>query len=859
MPAREEPSEEEGRGAGETRRARWGVAELAAIALIAGAAALIVANFRDGHLLAQRIWDDPGPPRFALFAAIYTCFAAPLLIFAPRAFAGAMLGAAAALSILILGPVPVLGAAYFLLSAFCLGWLLLGGSKRETLSAHVCATILGIAVWVAVMYAVARAPVNYPAVWLAALAVPIAMGWRGVVKGVAGMARTLSSRRMRNGGTRLALALVAFLAAMHWYIALTPENGDDALAAHLAVPANIAAHHALTYSPDRYAWAVMPMGADLSYAIAYLLGGEGAARLINFAMLMAAAVLLYGAARRWLGPGLSLLLAAAFLSTPMAQLVTGSLFVENLQAALVFASVACLWHFGETGERRFFFAASALAGSALSVKVGSVAFAAATVPVAVWEARRRWKSLGPFPAVACLLAAALFLAAAAPPYAIALLKTGNPLFPFLNNRFHSPLMPPGATLVESRFKQSLSWRTLPDLVFHSTRYYEGQDGSFGFQYLLVVPLGLAALAGIRKRNVAGSAALVAAGAGLMVMLTEPNARYVYPTLPLITAAFGGALGWYGARNRWILGGLVAFLVAAIALNIWFMPASSFYHKDFGMPQPFSATARERYLEDTAPVRAAARYLNRNHPGAPVLLTSDSAIADLQGDVYENHWHQMNTADAIRRAPDVDSLLRLFAKWNVKYFIARDPDSGGPTHPDTLAQLLNACVIPEFRLNYVYVGRLDRRCSDQGATTPGGAASGATPSLAGPMLHGWHDDTESAMRYAGQWTHDRAYAEPAYGRTISYSDVKGDSVSFAFEGPSVTYVFTRAFNRGIAEVSIDGASAGQIDLYSAKIEWRSERKFGGLAPGSHVISVQVTGRKRDASQGYFVDLDAFVLQ
>ena len=70
---------------------------------------------------------------------------------------------------------------------------------------------------------------------------------------------------------------------------LKPEASADGLSMHLAVPANIAANHAMTFEPGRYLWAVMPMGADFTYSVVYLLGGEMASRLLNFTFLLRAA------------------------------------------------------------------------------------------------------------------------------------------------------------------------------------------------------------------------------------------------------------------------------------------------------------------------------------------------------------------------------------------------------------------------------------------------------------------------------------------------------------------------------------------------------------------------------------------
>ena len=81
---------------------------------------------------------------------------------------------------------------------------------------------------------------------------------------------------------------------------------------------------------------------------------------------------------------------------------------------------------------------------------------------------------------------------------------------------------------------------------------------------------------------------------------------------------------------------------------------------------------------------------------------------------------------------------------------------------------------------------------------------------------------------------------------------------AFTGQGVTYVFTRTFNRGFAEVRIDGTDCGSIDLYSQKTEWQASRRFA-VAPGRHEIEVRVAGRKSPASAGQFVDVDGFVVE
>src|ERR1035438_3566939 len=222
------------------------------------------------------------------------------------------------------------------------------------------------------MYLLARLPVNYPAAWAAVLAIPILLDLRGAWRRLGRWAGLLRTAELRSPGERAAFAILVFFLLAHWFVALMPETSADGLAMHLAIPANIAANHALTYQPSRFLWAVMPMGADLTYTITYLLGGEYAAHLIDFTMLLGIEALLYYAMRRWLTRGAALLLMALFATTPLVQLVTGSLFVENLAAAMILGLMAAVWRFGDTGEKRFLYVAAVLGGTGLSTKFGAI-------------------------------------------------------------------------------------------------------------------------------------------------------------------------------------------------------------------------------------------------------------------------------------------------------------------------------------------------------------------------------------------------------------------------------------------------------------------------------------------------------
>jgi hypothetical protein len=694
-----------------------------------------------------------------------------------------------------------------------------------------------MSVYIFLMPFAARVPVNYPWVYALVLALPILANRSALRRQIPAILRRLASLQLRSWGERLGCAAFLFVLITHWFAMLKPEASADALSIHLAIPANLAANHILTFDPGRFLWAVMPMGADFTYSIVYLLGGEMAARLLNFAILLVLLGLLHAAVRRSVSPGVAWLLLALFATTPLVQLVTGSLFVENLLTAFLLAGMTALWRFGESGARLFLYVAAALGGAAIATKFGATAFvvpALACGAVEVWRHRKhsgaRWG-----------LALGLLLLAAAPPYTIAWLKTGNPIFPYRNDKIHSRQVDPKAEIRDLRFHEPLTWSAPYDLTFHTTRFYEGQHGSFGFQYLVLAPLALLALLVSPRRQAVG-AAVVAVTAILLVLNTEPNARYLYPALPLLFVPFAALLGWAAAHQRVLARALLAFAIACAAINVYFLPASGYHHKD--LYGPFTPAQRVVYMGRAAPIRNVIAWFNRAHPRASVLLTQDSSIAGLTGEVYENHWHQWNTMDQIRRADGVAGIRRLLDQWKVRYLIARKPTVTQYARPLALRDLLDQCTVAEYAFGEFFAARLEPVCR-AAATLPVDPALTAKP--------GTYDDLDPAILLRGDWERSDQY-EQAFQHSVSYTDIPGAEIRFAFEGAELTYVFTKAVNRGIAAITIDGIDQGSVDLYSVKPKWQSSVHFTP-GPGRHLLVIRVTGRSRPAAIGKFVDLDA----
>ena len=222
------------------------------------------------------------------------------------------------------------------------------------------------------------------------------------------------------------------MVVLHLFVVAKPETGYDALAMHLQAPLLIAEAHKWPFDVTRYVWAVMPMGADWAYTAAYLVGGEGAARFLNFCFGALACYLLYELIRLYARRDVALASVCLAASTPIAFLETGTLYVENLWLAFLLGTLLLALDYLRTSSKNALIALAFLAAGALQCKVIGVIWLAPLLAYVAYLVSRR-RSLREFTAAdTALLAVAAAIAAW--PYVNAWLRTGNPCIPLHERR-----------------------------------------------------------------------------------------------------------------------------------------------------------------------------------------------------------------------------------------------------------------------------------------------------------------------------------------------------------------------------------------------------------------------------------------
>ena len=759
-------------------------------------------GIKQERLFSQEIWQAAGVRRFRLYAEIFWAIAGLTIWWRPS-WLGPLIGCIlVSYTAWYWGVWAPLAVIYFLGSSWVLGRRLARRANSAT------ALLLGLAIWIFLISLAVHFPVNTRAVYAMALAVPFIFGWREV-RAAARSWRWPKTTRLE----ALALAVMLFVLAAQWLVALKPDVSADGLGMHLAAPMAIARDSLWKFDYQNFVWALMPMGADWAYTVAYILGGEGAAKMLNFALLVVVTLMIRDTARRWLPETKATLAAALFASTPLVQLLTGSLFVENVWAAMILGGVLTLVE----GELVW---AGVLLGTGLAVKLGTAAYIAPALVLGAVLAIRQKK------APQAALALVLLVVVAAPTYVTAWRKTGNPVYPFLNHIFRAPSFETSAPFEDTRFRAPLSWRTLYDITFRTDKYYEAQKGGMGFQYfLLLIPAAFMA-----SRRQTRLLLAIAAAAAILTLKSQPNVRYLYPAFPLFS------IGIAEAPIGWAIPGM-------IALNVWFFPATGSYHKEFAV---FRRDRRDAYLKVAAPQRKLTEYLNRNAPGEPAAYFDGDLTAGLLGLPYSDTWHSYAYWRELRDSQDADQLVGIFRRRNIRYVIA--PVSGESYFPSARELFLRWTTAPLETAGTYAVYRV--RDAPKRLPRP------ARPFDGTPVPPGDYDDMSHSIEYEGIWASGRY--PMASGGTLTYSRGRQDTAGLSFNGDGIEYWYTGAFNRGMAQVLIDGQEKARVDLYTPTILWQQKTALHGLGRGQHTIEIHVLQEKNSRSSDYFVDVDKFVV-
>ena len=143
-------------------------------------------------------------------------------------------------------------------------------------------------------------------------------------------------------------------------------------------------------------------------------------------------------------------------------------------------------------------------------------------------------------------------------------------------------------------------------------------------------------------------------------------------------------------------------------------------------------------------------------------------------------------------------------------------------------------------------------SDDGSGgTPGGNPGGGSIGAFARV-----EESEPPVSTSGTWTQ----TDPEYGWSGGaslQSTVAGSTASFTFTGTSVRWIGARGIDGGIALVKVDQGPTREVDLFAQPYEIHTPIiTIYGLRPGTHTLTIEVTGRQHPLAVSNVVVVDAF---
>jgi hypothetical protein len=505
--------------------------------------------------------------------------------------------------------------------------------------------LLGLALLLALLGLLIHLPVNHRWLHLLLLATPLLL--------------VLVSGRLPDMGRQLATALQSHntaLSALPWYCfapilillvavarnAFFPSLFFDDNALHLRLWTQLLHEQRYNFDVTAQVWEVAPFLVDLLHGTLSLVAGADARGAMNL-MLLALLYRQLWVLLRMIGltPASGLLLLLLFTSTPLLANLLLSLQTELMLALLATAGTRMVLEL----QQRWFDSSSvtlaAIAALCCATKLpgavlGLMLLAAGVLRLWPLRAGELWQQAWYSRVVLALFMAALTVLALNS-YLTAWWHTGNPLFPLYNGIFRSPFFP-AENFSDMRWLHGFNPASYVELFFNTSAYFEARNFTAGFQYLLLLPFGFAAM--VRRTSPLSAAALLLPllGYGLAMFASTQYWRYQFPVFPLAIIVIGFLLLPGPGRSPFAARSVHFAVGACLFLNFWFHPGISGF-----FPTPpghlYTETSRRLLTELHAPAKALTAWVNLHASGSRVLYPPETpAGATLLGTPLYVNWY-----------------------------------------------------------------------------------------------------------------------------------------------------------------------------------------------------------------------------
>lgn len=560
----------------------------------------------------------------------------------------------------------------WLVSSWSIGALVLERlyqSKDLSLISTTEAVIVGAAIWLAAWGVMLHFPVNYQSLHIALSLSPIFF----LVNRFSEIRKhffnqiVLAREWMRSipfGAWIVGLAVVSW--ALRW--ASFPSMGFDDHANHLRIWTELLTSYRYSFDVSTQIWSVAPFTVNLLHAGLSLMAGGDARSAMNLGLAILLLLLMAGILRTWKLPSWTQwLLMVLMATTPMMGNLLFSLQTELLLSVLALAGMRLV--IDANGGWRGQHVPGVLSCAALcaSIKLpGEVLGVTLLAALAVrwWSQRETTTATGHVLRWPALLLLILLGFVALHSYGVAWKLTGNPVFPLYNAIFLSPYYHP-INFSDTRWIHGFGLTSYVRAFFHTSEFFESGDYTAGWQYLIMLPIGVLAL--LRSGTPSGLRIILipVLGFGLVMFSATQYWRYLFPVMPLA----GVLLGSLFIQEKPAIRTAAFFLaIACIAANLLFFTRVSWMmNSPAGMA--FTSNGKETLTSLYAPASLLTERVNQLAPGSRVLYTPSTPYgATLHGVPLYLNWYQPFRNEAFSSVKDLDGLRDFISNEKIDFSI-----------------------------------------------------------------------------------------------------------------------------------------------------------------------------------------------
>ncbi len=507
----------------------------------------------------------------------------------------------------------------------------------------------------------------------------------------------------------IAVAAITLEAVTIYVIA--PEVNYDSVYYHLTLARDFAASAGTPSIPELWT-SNTPILPHVVFAAGTALSTLDAPKVIHFSVGLAVLAAVVAIAMRLRGGRAGALAAILWLASPLVLWEMASAYTDLFIVLWTLGATLTTLMWIQTRRQAYALACGVCIGFGFGVKISMVyvAFPLAMALLVMYIRSR--KDL-----LTWLGSAGIAIGVGAPWYVRSFVLTGNPVFPFYNGVFRSPLWEP----VNESFNFAgfgmgqgaldlllLPWR----LTLNTSHFVESADGSLGLLPLLIAAGGVVALVR-RARPVLFLASIVLFGT-IVWFGTVQYARYLLPTLAIgaavVAASLVDLLDAPAVPVR-VASRIASLSIAVLALPafvglMWNVPGSVPWRVDLGI------TDRPTYLREALRQYRAYEWIDSNIPDAASVRFLGIGLSDwpiAYGPPHIFIGHQTVEGKRVLLAPTEAEVMRQLSANGFRYLIIDEFPRPNPGETSWVIAH-DGFAATHFRLlyanNYIYVYSLD---------------------------------------------------------------------------------------------------------------------------------------------------------